>query len=291
MRFDGPTFARGWLAVAQAVSENPDHAHLFRAVQIETYDDGVRLTACDTRVLLSAWVPSLDYLDPEGNHDNDAEPPPVDLAPNHAVVLRDTDKRGAGLLGYAIKLLATFDKTIRNQPGNVVLDLHLVTEAPEADQETLEGMADTFGALELPDAERVLLTHAPDQHFFPDWRAQLTDRSGSRPASLRLNPHVVTQVAAVCKYAAGDFTAAFVKAGPKRYAVLVDYSCPSPIVSGIFMPKTVDGHDDPNTCEVCADEDSICLRHAAGFLGSSLRPGESITISHPDDPGDDPPPP
>ena len=56
MRFDAPTLAHAWLAVAQASSTDKDMPYLYRSVTVEEHPNGVRLLATDRFVLLAAWV-------------------------------------------------------------------------------------------------------------------------------------------------------------------------------------------------------------------------------------------
>lgn len=294
--FDGPTFARAWLAVSQAAGTDPDAYHLYRAVQIEEYDEGVRLTSVNGHLLLTAWVPDLEHtVNPEDDGDEkDAPEPEMSDAPLSTKVAIDVDHRGKGLLGYVLKLLAAHDKAIRNRVGLVPLVLDLEAERPDTagDDQPLAGMEFDYVALEIPDSEQVLLRVL--DAGFPEWRNVIADHNPSSTRKLRMNPETIGRLTAVAKYVPGGVTWTF--AGQRR-AVLLTFESPRPVLMGACAPMR-DPNDESGTdddeCATCADG-RLCLRHGAGFLGSSLRPGESITIERaapgePDEEADTGPP-
>lgn len=277
--FDGPTFARAWLAVSQAAGTDPDAYHLYRAVQIEEHDDGVRLTSVNGHLMLTAWVPDLEHtVNPEDDGDEkDAPEPDISDAPLSTKVAIDADHRGKGLLGYVLKLLAAHDKAIRNRVGLVPLVLDLAADRPDADadEQPLAGMEFDYVALEIPDSEQVLLRVL--DAGFPQWRNVIADHRATSTRKVRLNPELIGRLTGVAKYVPGGVTWTF--AGQRR-AVLLGFESARPVLMGACMPMADPNaeSDDPADCEACAEGDALCLRHAVGFFGSSLRPGESITI-------------
>lgn len=166
MRFDAPALGLAWLSVAQASGSDANLPTLDRTVAIEQHDHGIRLVATDRYVLLTAWVPALDAVDDE--------PPVIDAAPLRTVVTQDSDARGKGLLGYAIKL-AKLGKDEEKPYGDLVLELEFDVRLPVeagADQ-PLEGLEPTYAVLTIPDVERVYLPIIVSD--YPDWRELLVD--------------------------------------------------------------------------------------------------------------------
>lgn len=283
MRFDGPTFARAWLAVAQAAGNDQEVWHQYRAVTIEEYADGVRLVSSDGYMLLVAWVPDLAHTEDEDP--GDAPEPELDEMPSYVTIVRDVDHRGQSLLKYAMKLLSTFDKDIRNRVGLVKLDLHFDVERPEpteTDDVALDGMERRYAALELPDAERVYLEKIDGSTTPPDWRRILEKHTRTPASDLRLSPERLARIAIVANYARGVIEWSL--AGDTGL-IVVSIDSPRPIVGGGIYPlRELVDQTPTEACNACDNPDTLCMRHASGLvtaasrLGSSLRPGESLTI-------------
>ena len=265
MRFDGPTFARAWLAVAQAAHHDPDIWQLYRTVSIEEYAQGVRLIATNTRLLVTAWVPALEHT--TNDDPGDAPPPTLPEAPAYVATVRDVDHRGQGLLKYAIKLLSTHDKAIRSRVGLVPLDLHFDVERPEpaeGDDVTFEGMGRRYSALELPDAERVYLERIDDMAPFPSWRDIVLRRDASPADTLRLNPEILEKVSRIGSLANA---AMLWTLNGATGLVGLDFEAKRPIVSGVFVPMKPEGYE-PGPEEPCAtcEQGRFCFKHASGIV-------------------------
>ncbi|MEG1971476.1 MAG: hypothetical protein RR101_15300, partial [Burkholderiaceae bacterium] len=231
-RFDTGTLAAGWLAVAQAAGTHPQElAELFKTVAIELFPEGVRLVSTDRLILLTAWCPRLGYDGPE---------PGIEVLPDRTVIASDPDGRGKGLLGYALKLLAKAhreDSLAASQPGRFPLDLEVDAEKPVDDDGNvmLDGMADRYVVLSIPDTERVFLRIIPSR--FPDWRTMLDGWAPLEASATAYNPDVLARVCGASKWCDGPLVWKF--AGPEKAAV-VDYIESFPHVSGLVMPRRLD---------------------------------------------------
>lgn len=266
MRFDGPTFARAWLAVSHAAGTDPDAYHLYRAVEIEEYEQGVRLTSVNGFLLLTAWVPNLAHtVAHDAEEGQDAPEPDVDEAPLGTYVAIDSDHRAKGLLGYVLKLLAQHDKLIRNRVGLVELALDLAADRPDADgdDQPLVGMEFDYVALVIPDAEQVVLRVL--DAGFPSWRTSIADHTATSTRKVRLNPEVIGRLTGVAKYVPGGVTWTF--SGQKR-AMLLNFESPRPVLRGACAPMRDpnDETDNESECSSCAR--GLCLRHGKGVVVS-----------------------
>lgn len=177
MRFDAATLGLAWLSVAQASGSDRTLPTLDRTVAIEQHEHGLRLVATDRYVLLTAWVPDLDSSGP-------ADPPRIEEAPVRTVVTQDSDSRGKGLLGYAIKL-TKLGKEEEVPFGDLVVEVEFDVRLPVGvnQDQPLDGLEPTYAVLSIPDVERVYLPIIVSD--YPAWRPLLdgfeavaTDRIG-----------------------------------------------------------------------------------------------------------------
>jgi hypothetical protein len=90
--FNSWRLARAWNSVAFAQSDDKSRPALYRTTLIEQFDEGVRLVATDSFILLKAWVPFVDY--------EDASEPRQDELPETATVCMDRDQRVTELMKY-----------------------------------------------------------------------------------------------------------------------------------------------------------------------------------------------
>lgn len=247
MRFDGPSLAHAWLAVAQASGQDKNIPTLYRAVAIEEYVAGVRLVATDRWVLLTAWVPDLDSYYGSGG-------PMLDEAPDRVVVAADPDGRGRSLLGYVCSLanrIAEDDYV----PGQLEISIDFDVRLPvgAGQDATLEGLEPTYTVLNVPDTEKV---HLPVvEATYPEWRSIIMGFTAERTSELGLNPEVLERLAKVRKHAAGPLVWRF---GGADHAALIEYRESDPHVSGVVMPTKlhVEGAD-PDEQPVAEDESNV----------------------------------
>ena len=148
LRFDAATLALAWLSVAQASGSDANLPTLDRTVALELYPDGVRLLATDRYVLLTAWVPTVSARDEEAPH--------VSELPTRTVVTQDADRRGKGLLEYALKLTRLGKPGEEKFYGDLVVELDLDVRLP------IEVGQDQLGGDDLDVAHGIYGTHGVD---------------------------------------------------------------------------------------------------------------------------------
>lgn len=278
MRFDAPTFAKGWLSTALASSTDKDLPQLNRTVAIEEFPKGVRLVATDRFVLLTAWVPSDDALS--------ASEPELDEAPDRTVIARDGDARGKSLLNYVITLHKRMVAGDGDLPDgalllNLTFDARLPAGHPGGDQ-ALEGMEPTYVILELPDTERVYLEVI--ETSYPSWRALV---NGFTPETTKVISFFPERLHRLGKLAAWhDGTLDWTFGGPER-AALIEVRDSDPHVQGVVMPvRWLTEQDTSETsvgAEVCptCEAGAVCLRHASGVVTTADISPPSDDLSDP----------
>ncbi len=187
--FNAWDFASGWLSVAVASSKDDSRPALNRTVLIEAFDTGVRLTATDAFLLLTAWVPNLD---------NEFEGPPGwDEAPYGVAVAIDPHGRGRGLLGHALGLAVAAENNEDPDPVEVRLELGVIDQADDG-RSMFAGFEAPFVVVELPGVERVKLRTYEGE--FPSWRQVLAGFRAERTASVGLSSERMGQLAKLAKY-------------------------------------------------------------------------------------------
>lgn len=259
MRFDGPTLAHAWLAVfAAAATQKLAHPALYKTIGIEEYPTGVRLVATDRVVILTAWVPDLEY-----HYDS---PPAFEEAPDRTIVASDRDGRGRGLLGYVLALATRDTPPEEYAPGQVEVKVDFDVKMPPGStpvaQATLEGMDPTYTVLSVPDVEKVYLEVYPGT--FPDWRPIVAGHTARTTKQVRLHPEIAERLGKVRKHAAGPIEWVF---GGKDKVALIAFPESDPHVHGAVMPFTgPDDHPEPAPdCEPCTTG-RLCLRHSTGAI-------------------------
>lgn len=187
--FDAETFCRAWLSVAVAAAEDQGRPTLHRAVAIERWSTGVRLTACDSYILWTAFVPAY------GVDIEDA--PRFEELPDedHIVIASDEDWRLRDLLKYALKTVTAKDAApmhLSLEVGPGVLEDGQFP-GTERDQVLLSFPADALIG------EKVAVSSI-DGHY-PEWRSLFPAKTGKRTVEeLWLNPALVDRVAAVKRW-------------------------------------------------------------------------------------------
>lgn len=252
MRFDAPTIAHAWLAVAQAASDDKTVPLLRKTVAIEEHVRGVRLISTDRFVLLTAWVPEIEY-----HYDG---VPDFDEAPIRTVVAADVDGRGRSLLGYVCSLINRDYDEDEYAPGELEVEVEFDARMPAGTgggQETLEGLEPTYTVLQVRDVEKVYLPVV--EGTFPDWRAIAAGFTPATTSTVALNPEVVERLAKVRKHAAGPLLWEF---GGADKAALVQYSNSDPHVHGVVMPIRDEKDEKPRAPE----SNVINLRTASGVI-------------------------
>lgn len=252
MRFDAPTLAHAWLAVAQAAGTDKNLPILRKTVAIEEHIRGVRLISTDRFVLLTAWVPEISF-----HYD---KVPDFDEAPLRTVIASDVDGRGRSLLGYVCALVNRDYDEDEYAPGQLEVEVEFDARMPAGTgggAETLEGLEPTYTVLQVRDVEKVYLPVV--EGTFPDWRAIASSFTAATTSAVALNPEVVERLAKVRKHADGPLLWEF---GGADKAALVEYSNSDPLVHGVVMPvrdPEKDEHREPPS-------NVINLRAASGVV-------------------------
>jgi len=218
--------ARGWLSVGHASSKDKDVPALNRTLSLEQHPSGLRITATDSYVILTTFVPAVDY-------DTTDEPGP-DEAPVTSSVAIDADGRGAGLMTYLTKLAVDYHKTGGEMPHvKVRLNVRNMSTGPLGGPQ-LPGLAPLMVTLEVADIERVDLPVYDGK--YPTWQGIVSGISEQAQPTKRvaLHPDRVAAMAKVAKVH-GDALIGWTFCGetaPARVEVLDS----APYVHGAVMP-------------------------------------------------------
>lgn len=183
--FDAWTFARSWLAVATAASDDDERPILWRTVAVELWPNGVRLTSTDSYLLWSAWVPRVGFhANPE---------PAFEELPDEVIVACDADFRGRDLLKFAYKVVTAKDAP----PQNLKVSLG---PAPLEDGQfpgtEREAVAFSFPA-DVAISERVVL--GTIEGHYPEWRALLT-HGAKNVKEVALGPELLARIGSIKRW-------------------------------------------------------------------------------------------
>jgi hypothetical protein len=183
--FDARTLSRAWLAVFSATSEDDERPLLYRTVAVELWESGVRLTATDSYMIWTAWVPKMGTKDAE---------PGMDELPDRVIVAHDADFRGRDLLKFAFKVVTAKDAP----PQSVQLSLG---PAPLEDGQfpgtESEAVSFTFPA-DAAIGERVVI--ATIDGTYPEWRSMLAGKVNKSLKTVCLSPHLLARIASIKRY-------------------------------------------------------------------------------------------
>lgn len=140
--------ARAWLTVAQASGTDKAVVRTNRTVSVDTFWEGVRLTATDLYMVITAWVPNVDH--------ELARAPDPDEPPDRSEVVADVDKRAVALMKYVVKLTAEEDE---DDWLGTPAELTVQWDVDDPDDEPVldDSLATKWTALSIPDRERVHL--------------------------------------------------------------------------------------------------------------------------------------
>ena len=270
MRFDGPTLARGWLAVAQAfATDKKAPSQIYKTVVIEEYDDGVRLIATDMRVLLTTWVPDDYYTTAE---------PGIDVAPTRTTIANDSDGLARQIMGHALSLANRIPEDDYT-PGQVELSIEFDVRLPAGEQPTLEGMEPTFVRLKIPDEMEVFLPVVEVEAIQTEaWRKITAAHVPLQTHEIQLNPELLERIGKVRRHVVGAVHWSF---GGEKKAALLEWRDADPHVSGLVMPVVPRGETeeeksaagrgalvfqvpDPD-CAVCMSPNEMCMTHSVNL--------------------------
>lgn len=223
MEFDAAVLAPAWLSVAVASSKDAGRPALDRTVCLEQFETGMRITATDSYMLLTAWVPGLD--------DDVDEAPELDEAPVATAVAIDRHGRARGLLGHALGLAAEAAKAETGERIVMQVRLGWVDQVADEDRSSFAGMDPSFVVLELPGRERVKLQvfEAP----FPAWRSIMAGFTSKRTGAIALSPERTEQLAKLAKHQSSVSAMRFEFGGASK-GVRVTVS--GTTIEGLVMP-------------------------------------------------------
>lgn len=214
--FDGRTFALGWLSVACATGDDDATPQLYRTICAETFPDGIRLVATDSYWLATTFVHNTES--------DGLTEPDLNEAPDTIHVVRDVDKRGAGLLAYVNALTGKKDAD--------PIELRVVI-AKSAEEATLSSdLAAAHLVLEIPGHEKVILDTYDGA--YPTWRTLDTSWKGASATVFAMGPRTLPGLAKLQRLWPSS-PAEFKFAGARKPA---RFHIPDsePAVSGLVMP-------------------------------------------------------
>lgn len=222
--FNAGPLARRWLSVAVASSKDKSRPALDRTVFLEQYHEGLRITATDSYLLLTTFVPGVD------NDSLDPDLPGPDEIPYAAAVAMDPHGRARGLLGHALGLVAAADQAQGDtEVIQMSVRLGVIDELDEDERDTFLGMDPTWVILELPDRERVKLQTYEGE--YPTWRAVLASFKAKRTSGVALSAERMDQLARVAKHQ--DEALRFEMGGQSNG---VRVTAPDALIEGLVMP-------------------------------------------------------
>lgn len=216
LTFDAADLARGWLSVLQAAStDRKEPGPFYRSLHVEFHPVGVRLTATDRKVLLTAWVPVLDHEDDPA--------PTFDEAPTSTLVALDYGQRAKGLLKYAYPL---------TRAESLPIDLSVEKAEDEAQgQFAFQDYEGELLVLDLPGMERVRLRVF--EGTYPDWRPLMAQHSRKRTTAIALATDVLKRLAVLGDWNTGPLTWEF--GGINKVARVAIGDGPV-VIEGLVMP-------------------------------------------------------
>lgn len=222
LTFDAGLLARGWLATSLATGSDESVPVLYGTLLIETYSDGVRLTATDRYMALTAWVSAVD-------RDADDERA-LDEAPNGVVIVRDPDGRGKALLTYLRKVAA---KAAKDETPAPQVTLAVNVPADDGAEPGFPGMELRQVVLDYPEHEKLTLPIV--QGEFPAYRSLLIERDSASVAGLNLAADLVNRLGQAAKALGGWLQFGF--SGPdSAVAIEIIGALNGPTVRGVVMP-------------------------------------------------------
>lgn len=189
LTFDAGILARGWLSAFLASGSDTEGVPIIcQTLNLEVFgEQGVRFTATDRYMLLTAWVPTLAT-------NSEAAEPSLDESPDLSLTFRDHDGRAKGLLTYLLKLAKRAAKDDLPMP---TVELRLGVHADEGNAPSFPGMEREQVALDYPGSESVRCDLVEGN--YPDFRAILLSHKPTRADHVVLNPDLLGRIAAIGK--------------------------------------------------------------------------------------------
>ncbi len=220
--YNGAILARAWLSVAVASSTDKQRPQLNRTVSIESYPEGVRLTATDSYVLLTAFVPDIDH------HEGDE--PEIGEAPVSTAVAMDDYGRAKSFFEHVLTLDDEAQEDEYADRPEVELTLGVIDTLDGG--AAFAGMEALYVVVEMLDRERLKLRTY--ESAYPNWRRAWSAFSPVTTGAIALNPTIVGRLAKVAKLH-NDAPLLWTFGGATK-AAMIEFSESIPAVSGVVMP-------------------------------------------------------
>lgn len=236
-RYDANLFARAWLSVALASGKDKGRPQLNRTVNIETFEDGVRLVATDGLILLYSFVPTIE-------EEGIATDPGLDAAPIRTATAIDHHGRALSLMAHLNTTTVADDEDRKRAQVRIEFDV----AAPEHVGQ-LDGMEAECLALEHPDHERVVLSTYDGE--YPHWRKLVEGFTPRRTEAVAINPELVARLARLGKYHGG---ALIWRWGGVKKPAGIEIDNGDPFVGGLVMPVLVPALEGERLREVEEDQ-------------------------------------
>lgn len=221
LTFNAGPLARGWLATYLATGTDETLPALYRTVCVEIHDEGVRLTASDRIMLLSAWVPVADAKSDQA--------PGLDVAPRYTAIARDDDGRAKALCSYLRRVAV---KAAKDELPEPTVQVHVGVTAEElGDEIGFPGMELEQVVLDFPGRERVALPTV--NATYPDFRSLLLGHSAKRTDTIVMGVDNSVRLGQAAKILGAPVRHSF---SGTRGAVAVEIGDLAPYVRGVVMP-------------------------------------------------------
>lgn len=254
MLFNADTLCRGWLSVAVASGVDKNVPALWKSVNIEMYPGGVRLTAVDSVIMLTTWVPTIAA-------GPDEPAPPVFAEPDDIATSVDPHGRGKSLLEHLLALSAEGGDDGEPVEVRITIDR---AKALDPSLLTLDGIAARDVMIEHPDHERVHLPVYDGE--FPPWRKTLADVEIVSTDRLAMYPARLHSLGRLGKYH-GDRVIAMRFSGTER-PVVVEVADSFPYVHGLAMPAKWSWEEGRPLADVLKDQPDQDPQQRLGSVNS-----------------------
>jgi hypothetical protein len=189
IRLDAVQLSRAWLAVAQASGKDKDRPAFDHTVRIDQFTNGVRLSATDSYMVLTAWVPEVD--------DQFAADPLPDEIPYASAAVIDRHGRAMSLYGYLHKLLGGDNDDVKGLEVHISLNVPWQPDDTPAGDLQIDGFEALAATFEIPDQERLQLEVF--EGMYPSLQALLVRQRNVRTDALAINPELAGRLVKASK--------------------------------------------------------------------------------------------
>jgi hypothetical protein len=190
---NGRLLAPAWLGVALAAGTDKGDPLFYRATSVEFFpDQGLRLTACDRHMVLTAFVPAMG--------EEEAEPPGLDEEPAHTLTMRDIHKRCHSLMSHTNGL--PLDEGLTEEENAVEVEVSIApADRPGwrgMEMLAMDGLDREAVQFEVPNRERLRVGVLEGE--WPDWRSLVAGFVNRSTKALALSTERLGQLAQLKSY-------------------------------------------------------------------------------------------